>query len=102
MNEQQKLLQSILSEAGIKLTENQTLAVIDAVSLSCKSPVPYHEVMEFKEKYAPCTSNKGLTIVDLHSIVSNASANLFEIKKDIKTNHNSLASHYNENNQPKR
>lgn len=53
MDNQQKQLQSILSEAGINLTDNQILAVIDAVSLSCKSPIPYHEVMEFKEKYAP-------------------------------------------------
>jgi len=85
MNEQQKLLQSILAEVGISLTDNQMLAVIDAVSLSCKSPVPYHEVMEFKEKYVP---NKIISIEDANKIVSNACSY--------------LASHYNENNQPER
>ena len=52
MSEQQKQLQSILTEVGINLTENQTLAVMEANELLRNNDPSYSQVMEFKEKYA--------------------------------------------------
>jgi hypothetical protein len=93
MTNQQKQLQSILAEVGINLTENQTLAVMEANELlRCGDP-SYHEVMEFKEKYAPKREKQdGINIKEQH----------IERRELYSVSQNNLASHYNENNQPER
>lgn len=97
MNEQQKQLQSILAEVGINLTENQTLAVMEANELlRCGDP-SYSEVMEFKEKYAPKREKQGGVYI------KGLTPNSFGWEpRHTKDQNDNLASHYNENNQPER
>ena len=134
MSNQQKQLQSILAEVGINLTENQALAVMEALLL-LQSKHSYWDFLEFKRKYSPqiqdsvnvintgkldlmysniekreidsscfevilvgeypqkANQDKCISIEDANKIVSNACS---------YANYESLASHYNENNQPER
>ena len=92
MTNQQKQLQSILSEVGINLTDNQILAVMEANELLKCGDTSYSQVMDFKEKYAPKREKQEGVNIKFPNVERELHA----------SRHNNLASHYNENNQPQR
>lgn len=96
---QQQVLQNMLSEIGISLTDEQVTAVQEAVELAKSDNISYAKFLEFKEKYKPKRQKQdGISVKDCEYI------NFHDYRQkilDTSSSHSNLANHYNEN-QPER
>lgn len=92
---QQQVLQNMLSEIGINLTDEQVTAVQEAVQLTKSDNVSYLKFLEFKEKYKP----KRVNTITYKQIEDALRKFNHSVERD---SYNNLANHYNENNQPER